>query len=239
MCCGVYKMKKNWKISIAIGILSLGLILGGFLLLNKPSNQLLNNTGGDNSGEENTGGTEGMPILDALPIFYSNSTIDSMEKALALFNIHFDAMKENTVNTLTQSGKPHDAETINEMVLFALHATVERREWSNDQYWLLPPNKSAYVLVIPAVSKHENWVENESKILVERITNKEGATQTITLPSNATSFEDVKEYLSANSPSGVETYWTETKLWIKYLVDDNGIIYWAGEYLKTKPWLDY
>jgi hypothetical protein len=217
-------MKMKWK--ILIGILAFGLVLAGFLFSSK-----VNNPAGDGSDKS-------MPVLTALPIFYSNSTINSEEEALAIFNQHFDITKQSTIEKLSQHEKLQDAEIIDDMILFTDYATVEWRVWRNDQYWL-GPDESAYVIVIPAVSTHENWVENESKILVERITNKEGTTQTITLPSNATSFEDVKEYLSANSPSRVETYWTETKLWIKYLVDDNGIIYWAGEYLKTKPWLDY
>jgi hypothetical protein len=218
-------MKMKWK--ILIGILSFGLVLAGFLFLSK-----VNNPAGD-------GNNESMPVLTALPIFYSNSTVNSEEEALAIFNQHFATTKESTIEKLSQSQKSQDAEIIDNMILFTDYATVERREWKNDQYWL-GPDKSAYVIVTPAASKYENWSKKEGKIFVERVSYKGEAPQNTTLlPTNITTYEDMKKYLNENYPGGIDTYWTETKLWIKYLVDDNGTIYWAGQYLKTKPWLDY
>jgi hypothetical protein len=250
-------MKMKWKILIVI--LAFALILTGFLVSSKLGNlsKPVNPTG-DNSGETGeTGETgkigetgeggetgvsgetgESMPVLTALPIFYSNSTVNSNEEALAIFNQHFDATKESTIEKLSQYGKSPEAEIINEMVLFSDCATVERREWKNDQYWL-GPDKSAYVIVIPAASKYETWSKNEGKVLVERVSYKGEAPQNITLlPTNVTTYENMKNYLNETYPGEIETYWTETKLWIKYLIDDNGTIYWAGEYLKTQPWLD-
>lgn len=223
-------------------MLSVGLVLSSFLLINKPTNsvavdKVLDNLNGNNSREDNTWETGGMPILDALPVFYSNSTVKSMEEALAIFKQNLVTTEESTAEKLAQCGKPNDANIVDEIILFAQHATAERREWRNDQYWLLP-NRTAYVLVVPAVSKHENWVENESKILVERINHPEGTVQSITLPTNAASFEDVKEYMNEKYPEAIDTCWTETKLWIKYLIDEDGTIYWAGQYLRSKPWLD-
>jgi hypothetical protein len=221
----VDKMKMKWK--ILIGILAFGLVLAGFFVFSKPENS---------SKPENPGGDESMPVSTALPIFYSSSTVNSEEEALALFNQHIEITKENTIEKLSQSQQSQDAEIIDDMVLFSDCATVEMREWKNDQYWL-GPDKSAYVIVIPAASKYENWSKKEGKIFVER-TKCEGENTTL-LPTNMTTYEDLKEYLNEKYPGATETYWTETKLWIKYLVDDNGTVYWAGQYLRSKPWLDY
>jgi hypothetical protein len=209
------------KLKILIGVLAFGLVLAGFLVLSKPKNP----------GED-----KGMPISTALQIFHSGITVNSEEEALAIFNQHIEITKESTIEKLSQSQQSQDAETIDDMILFNDCATVERREWKNDQYWL-GPDKSAYVIIIPAASKYENWSKKEGKIFVERIGYKDENTTLI--PTNITTYEDLKEYLNEKYPGTIETYWTETKLWIKYLVDDNGTIYWAGQYLKTKPWLDY
>lgn len=218
-------MKTKWKILIAV--LALGLALTGFFVLSKPENS---------SKPENPVGDENMPVSTALPIFYSGSTVNSEEEALAVFNQHVETTKESTMEKLSQSQKSQDAEIIGDMIFFNDYATVERRDWRNDQYWL-GPAKSAYVVVTPAASKYENWSEKEGKILVER-TRLQGENITL-LPTNITTYEEMKKYLNQNYPGKTETYWTETKLWIKYLVDDNGTIYWAGQYLVSKPWLDY
>ncbi len=154
------RMSPSQKISMAILMLSVGLVLSSFLLINKPTNSVTvdkvqDNPNGNNSREDNTWKTGGTPILDALPVFYSNSTVKSMEEALAIFKQNLVTTEESTAEKLSQYGKPNDANIVDEIILFAQHATAERREWRNDQYWLLPI-RTAYVLCVSAVSKHES-----------------------------------------------------------------------------------
>lgn len=231
-------MNTPLKLLVTVLILSVGLVIGSFLLIYRPTdstaiNPVSGNPDGNNSGEENTG----MPIMDALPVFYSNSVVNSMEEAAAVLKQNFGAIEADISAELLQYGKTNDANIIRDMILFNEHVTVERRAWRNDQYWLYP-NRTVYVLVIPAVSKLENWVENESKIIVERVNLTEGTVQGAIIPVNATSFEDLKNNLNEKYPGRTETFWTETRLWIKYLVDDNGTVYWAGQYLLSMPWLE-
>jgi len=239
-------MKKKMVILVASSILLITMVTSVFLFLDNPNSLFTNNETEKNTidNSENSTGNDnesntGMQILDALPIYYSNSSINTNEEALEILQTYFSAIKTNTIDVLNQSGKSQYSETIKEMIFFSYYATVEKREWNNDQYWLLP-NKTTYVITIPAVSTHENWVENDSsKIIVERINNSESIIQVDIPASNTESFEATKEYLEANSSNEVETFWTETNLWIKYLADENGTIYWAGQYLKSKPWLNY
>jgi hypothetical protein len=128
-----------------------------------------------------------MPILEAIPIFQSNSTVNSIQGASALLKQNLNAIEESATGKLVQYGKSNEANLIGDMIFFSEQVTPERRAWRNDQYWLFP-NRTVYVLAVPAVSKLENWAENESKILVERANLTEGTVVSITLPADAASF---------------------------------------------------
>ncbi len=182
---------------------------------------------------------EEFPILTAIPVFHSNLTITSEDEALEVFIQYLNNIMENTRRQLDKYGKPHEAEVIQEMNFFVEFISKEERGWENDQYWL-GPNKTAYVLVMPATSKYEKWEKREEGIFVERVRCKDlPPGLTIAIPANISTYEDVKDYLSTSCPSGIEVYWTKTELYIKYLMDKNGTIYWAGQFLRTKPWLSY
>jgi hypothetical protein len=213
------------KTKILVGILVIGIILTGYFIF-KLQGEL---------GEE----TGGMPVLDAIPVFYSNLTIDSEERALTTLKQNFNEIVENTKEELIKYGKPQEVEIIKEMTFFIDYATIERREWKNDQYWL-GPNKSAYVLTTQAVSQFEKWDKRDMKIFVERVKCKGlRPEQGVAVPISVETYEDLKKYFNENCPEGAETYWEETNLKLKYLVDGNGVVYWAGQYLKTKSWLGY
>lgn len=212
------------KTKILIGVLAVAILLTMYFILGKPS-QI------EESG--------GFPILSAIPVFYSNSTITSESEILVIFNQYFNEITENTKEELSKYGKSHEVELIQEMNFFNEFTSVEMRSWKNDQYWL-GPDESAYVFTVPATSKYEKWEKRDEGIFVERVKCKGlQPGQTISLPIEITTYEDVKSYLSENCPEGTEIYWEATKLKIKYLMDDNGVVYWAGQYLRTKPWLGY
>jgi hypothetical protein len=257
-------MKKTWKALIVILIISAAILLSSSLLINnpfssptakpelttptespstspepqKPTASPIPQQSAENSPEPTaTEGSDGMLISEAQPIYHSNTSIKSIEDAQTLLKQNSNIIQQKTPQELQQSGKQNEANTIDATIFFNNYATAENRTRRNDQYWLLPP-RPAYVLVIPAVSKLENWVEKDGKILVERINTTEGNAAGFVLPTSATTFEDVKKYLNETYPGLTSTFWTETKLWIKYLVDGNGTIYWAGQYLTSKPWIE-
>lgn len=175
-----------------------------------------------------------MPIKAAISVIDFNLSIDSEEKALVIFNQNFDKIVKNTKKELIKFENLREAKIIEEMIFFSDHTTVEKREWKNDAYWLpTDSDKLAYVLIVPAVSKYEKWEEKEGKILIEKTECKGlSSGQTIALPVDVTDYEDVKKYLNEHCPEGANTYTAETELKIKYIIDDNGVVYWAGQYLK-------
>jgi hypothetical protein len=88
------------------------------------------------------------------------------------------------------------------------------------------------------VSKDDVWIEKDGKIFVERI-KIEGLQpeQSISLPIEIKTYEDAKKYLNEKYPDKTYIYYTETKSWIKYIIDENGTVYWAGMHL-DKNWIN-
>lgn len=215
------------KTKILIGALTVSILLTLYFMLGKPPQ----------TGDGGDGG--GFPVLSAIPVLHSDSTITSESEALVIFNQYFNEITENTKEELSKYGKSDEAEIIQEMNFFDEFTTVEKRSWENDQYWL-GLDKSAYVFTVPATSKYENWEKRDEEIFVERVKCKGFQPgQGISIPTELTTYEDIKSYLNENCPEGTEIYWETTELKIKYLMDGNGVVYWAGHYLRTKPWLGY
>ena len=75
--------QRQMKRTFLIGVLAFGFALAGFLVSSKPESlsklENQNNT-------ENPVNEQGMPFLTALPIFYSNSAVNSEAEVLALFS---------------------------------------------------------------------------------------------------------------------------------------------------------
>jgi len=208
-----------------MGVILLGIVVSGFLMLNKMKEK-----------EEED---ESMHIISAIPIYSFNVDIKTEEDALKFFNQFFDEILNKTQNESSILQLEHGVESLENFIFFKDYAVAERRGWENDKYWL-GPDASAYVIVVPAVSKFENSTEKDGQILVERCTLKNlKLGQNISIPVNISSYEDVKKYLNETYPGEVEIYWEKSELWMKYLIGEDRQIYWAGCYLRTKPWLGY
>ncbi|MEM7821309.1 MAG: hypothetical protein QXX38_00615 [Candidatus Aenigmatarchaeota archaeon] len=185
-------------------------------------------------------GRGGYLVLSAIPVFYSNSTITSESEALMVFNRYFNEIIQKTKEELLKHRELSEAEAIQEMNFFEDFVSVEKRGWNGDKYWL-GPNKSAYVFVVPATSKYEKWEKRQEGVFVERIKCKGlGPGQIISFPVEIIqemNYEKIKNYLDKYCPQGTEIYWKKTESEIKYLIDNDGTVYWAGQNLIIKPLL--
>jgi hypothetical protein len=213
-------VKMKTGIKILIGILVGIIILAGFLV-SRPKEKIEK---------------EGMHVLPAIPVFYSNSGITSEQQASTLFNQNFDEIINDT-KAAEIPGPFEPRKTIEEAILFPKFISIEKRGWSNDAYWLPYGYGSAYVVVIPMVSKDDIWIEKDGKIFVERIKVKGlQPAESVAFPIEIKTYEEAKKYLFENYPGATSTSYIETKSYIKYLIDENGTVYWAGMYL-DKSWV--
>jgi hypothetical protein len=207
------------EVKFLIGTLFGVIILVGFLTL-RPKGKI----------------EEEMHVLPAVPIFYSNSKIISEKEALTTFSQNFDEIIEDT-KAAEIPGPFEPRKTIEGAILFQNFISIEKRGWSKDVYWLPYGNELAYVVIIPMVSKDDTWIEKDGKIFVERIKIKGiQPTQSIALPVEIKTYEDAKKYLNEKYPGAISTSYIETKSYIKYIIDENGTVYWAGMHL-DKSWI--
>lgn len=211
---------------ILIGTLAFGLILAGFQIMN------ISEEGKQTDGDQN------VPVLNAPLITSFNSTIKSKDDVKEIFVRLFDKINLGTKEKAAKYNLVDNVNVFDEMIYFPDHVSIELRGWQNDKYWT-GTTESLYVIIIPAVSKNELWMKEEGKILVERIKIKGQTGESLAIPMNVATYEEFKNYLTVKYTGSIEYQWVETKLWIKYLVDIKGTVYWAGEYLNPKPWLDY
>lgn len=214
------------KTQILIGILAFGLILTGFQIMNISKEV------------KQTDGDQNVPVLNAPLIMSFNLTIKSKDDVKDIFDRLFGEINLDTKEKAAKYNLVDNVNIFDEMIYFPDRVSIELRGWQNDKYWT-GTTESLYVIIIPAVSKKELWVNEEGKILVERIKIKGQAGESLAIPTNVATYEEFKNYLTVKYTGSIEYQWVETKLWIKYLVDSKGTVYWAGEYLNPKPWLDY
>jgi hypothetical protein len=169
-----------------MGVILLGIVISGFLMLNKM-----------NEKEEEE---VSMHIISAIPIYSFNVDMNTEEDALKFFNQFFDEILNKTQNESRIFQLEHGVESLENFIFFKDYAVAERRGWESDKYWI-GPGASACVIVVPAVSKFENYTEKDGQIVVERCALKNlKPAENIAFPTNISTYEDVKRYLNETYP---------------------------------------
>lgn len=211
-------------------IFFLGLVILGVILI---SGCIQEKTG--------TGRTGGPPLKGAIPIFYSNVTIDSDSKAQQVFNENFDVVIDATKQTLKSTACDiysnasvcynmskvfsgikipciENNEILSDKIKF------ERRAYQKDgkrfgSFWYRNPDKEQYTFKVYVINQGEQWKEENEEIYTSTTTCKD--------PSEAgtTNMETGESYCA----SGIVHSWKLSHN-LKYIMDSKGTIYLAGGY---------
>jgi hypothetical protein len=123
------------KTQILIGILSLGLILAGFQIMN--ISQEVKQTDGD----------QNVPVLYAPLIMSYNSTIKSKDDVKDIFVLLFCEINLGTKEKAVKYNLVDNVSIFDEMIYFPDHISIELRGWQNDKYWT-GTTESLYVIII-------------------------------------------------------------------------------------------
>ncbi len=186
--------------------------------------------------------TGGMPVKGAVPIFYSNITINSDSKAQEVFNENFEEIVNNVKINLENdeyfirhySGLRLIC--IENSILLSNHTKFERRKFEYfSTHWIgfEEFDKEQYTFIVPIAPKDRKWKYENEKVLVEDIRCKGMPSgQQMMLPIemiNAT-YDELKEYLSIHCKEGIIETWEPLSYSLRFIMDSNGTVYMAGSY---------
>jgi hypothetical protein len=154
-------------------------------------------------------------------VFESDVDISSTNDAVSLFEQNKQPILAETINFVYNSDSVDQKRMIDSEQKLFQYLQVEYRKWDGDYYWIPSKDTDAkyYVLEIPLVSEENNWIYESEIVFVIK--------------------EDCKdplEEISTNVGTGdrfCSSGFTESKSEthkLRYIVNNNGKVYYAGVY---------
>ena len=182
----------------------------------------------------------GMYVKTAVPIFYSNITIDSDSKAQQVFNENFEKIIDNIKINLEENEyfirhyPDLKLTCIKNNILLSNYTKFEKRKFEYfSSHWIGDFEEEKYTFVVPIAPKDREWKYENEKVLIKKVKCRGmPPEQQMTLPAemiNAT-YDELKKYLSIHCKEGIIETWEPLGYSLRFIMDSNGTIYMAGSY---------
>ena len=182
----------------------------------------------------------GMYVKTAVPIFYSNITVDSDSKAQQIFDENFEEIIEVVETKLEKDDyfirhySGLKLTCIENNILLSTYPKFEKRKFEYfSTHWVGDFEEEKYTFVVPIAPKDKEWKYENEKVLIKDVKCEgmpSGQSMMIPIEMANASYDELKEYLSNNCEKGIVETWIALGYNLRFIMDSNGTIYMAGSY---------